>query len=74
MSYKIQLTVDAQLNQLLRARAKKSGLSVSSFARLALLKALQGKPEKLLDEAVSDIEAGRVESVSLTGFKKKKTK
>lgn len=40
MSHKIQITFDDQLNAFIKTRAKQSGLSVSSYTRLALFKLL----------------------------------
>ncbi len=68
MSYKIQITVDAQLNKSLKARAKEMGLSVSSYSRLALLSVLPRKNNKLLDQALEDVKANHTEPLSLAEF------
>lgn len=68
MSYKIQITVDEQLNKLIKTRAKQMGLSVSSYARLALISILPQKNKKLLDQAVEDIKSHRVEALTLDKF------
>ena len=67
MSYKIQITVDEELCELVKARAKQMGLSVSSYARLALMSALP-KNKKLLDQAVDDLNSGKVEALTLDEF------
>ena len=69
MSYKIQITVDKQLNRMIRARAKQTGLSVSSYARLVLMSALPRKNNKLLDQAIEDIKSNNVETLTLAKFK-----
>jgi hypothetical protein len=71
MSYKIQITVDEQLNKKIKARAKKMGLSVSSYARLALMSALPKKSNKRLDQAISDVHSNDVETLTLTEFNRK---
>lgn len=55
MSYKIQITIDDKLNKMIKARAKEMGLSVSSYARLALMSAVPRKENKLLNQAIVDI-------------------
>jgi len=67
MSYKIQITVDKQLNEMIQARAKQTGLSVSSYARLVLINALPLK-NKLLDQAIKDVSSGNVEALTLAEF------
>lgn len=67
MSYKIQITVDKQLNDIIQARAKQSGLSVSSYARLVLLNALPTN-NKLIDRAIEDVNSGNVETLTFTEF------
>jgi hypothetical protein len=68
MSYKIQVTVDKQLNKIVRTRAKQMGLSVSSYARLALISVLPKKNNKLLDQALRDIKSNDVETLTLDEF------
>lgn len=69
MSYKIQITVDEKLNKTIKARAKKMGLSVSSYARLALMNVVvPEKNNKLLDQAITDIRSGNIESLTLVEF------
>ncbi|WP_285896407.1 hypothetical protein [Coxiella-like endosymbiont of Rhipicephalus sanguineus] len=40
---------------MIKARAKEMGLSVSSYARLALMSAVPHKENKLLNQAIVDI-------------------
>jgi hypothetical protein len=68
MSYKIQITVDKKLNETIKARAKQLGLSVSSYARLALMSALPGGKNKLIDQAVEDVKFKNVEILTLDEF------
>ncbi len=68
MSYKIQVTVDKQLNKMVKTGAKQMGLSVSSYARLALLSGLLRKKDKLLDQAIRDIKSNNVETLTLAEF------
>ena len=68
MSYKIQITVDEQLSKTIKARAKQMGLSVSSYARLALMSVLPRKNNKLLDQAIEDIRSNNVEALTLAEF------
>ena len=68
MSYKIQVTVDKQLNKIVKARAKQMGLSVSSYTRLALISVLPRKNNKLLDQAIRDIKSNDVEALTLDEF------
>lgn len=71
MSYKIQITVDDELNKEIKKQARHLGLSISSYARLALLKAIPRKGKKsLLDQGIEDLKANRVETISLSNFKK----
>jgi len=67
MSYKIQITVNKQLNEMIQVRAKQTGLSVSSYARLMLINGLPLK-NKLLDQAIKDVNAGNVEALTLSDF------
>ena len=67
MSYKIQVIVNKQLNEMIHARAKQTGLSVSSYARLVLINALPLK-NKLLDQAIKDVNAGNVGALTLSDF------
>lgn len=69
MSYKIQITVDEQLNQVIKASAKKMGLSVSSYARFALMNVLSQKNNKLLDSALKDLASDDTEILTLEEFK-----
>lgn len=70
MSYKIQITVDEELNETIKARAKKMGLSVSSYARLALMSILprKNKNNKLLDQAIKDVKSNNLETLTLAEF------
>ena len=68
MSHKIQIVVDDEFNDEIKAGAKKMGLSVSSFARLVLTNVLRHGDKKLLDQAIHDIQSHAVESLSLTEF------
>lgn len=68
MSYKIQITVDETLNEMLRTRTKKMGLSVSSYARLALMSALPRSNNPLLDQALLDLQSDNTESLTLDEF------
>ena len=68
MSYKIQITVDEELNKTLRARAKEMGLSVSSYTRLALMSVVPHKNSKLLDQAIVDIQSNNIETLTLAEF------
>ena len=43
MSHKIQITVDDQLNEIIKEQAKKIGLSISSYARLVLINFVKQK-------------------------------
>ena len=68
MSYKIQITVDEQFNKTLKARAKEMGLSVSSYARLALMRVVPNENNKLLDQAIVDIRTNNIETLTLAAF------
>ena len=68
MSYKIQITVDEKLNKTVKAKAKKMGLSVSSYARLALMSVLSRKNNKLLSQAMKDVRSDNVETLTLKEF------
>lgn len=70
MSYKIQITVDERLSKTIKARAKHMGLSVSSYARLALISALPKNNKKLLEQAIEDVNTHDVESLTLAEFKR----
>ncbi len=71
MSRRIQITVDDQLGDVVKVQAGKMGLSVSSFARLALIGFLKsGGHSDVLDRAIADLKAGRVEGLSLAEFNK----
>ena len=62
MSHKIQITVDDTLNDVVKRQAHKMGLSVSSFSRYALREFLMSQKKiPLLDSAMADVKAGRVE-------------
>ena len=67
MSYRIQITVNKQLNEMIQVRAKQTGLSVSSYARFVLTNALPLK-NKLLAQAIKDVNAGNVEALTLSDF------
>jgi hypothetical protein len=68
MSYKIQITVDDQLNETIKSQAQAIGLSVSSFARLALMRLLPKKKTTLLDQAIHDLNSNNVEKLTLSQF------
>lgn len=68
MSYKIQITVDEELNETIKANAMKMGLSVSSYARLALMSLLSRKKDKLLTQAIEDIHSNNLEALTLAKF------
>lgn len=68
MSHKIQITVDDQLNELIKGGANGSGLSISSYARYVLKNVLTKKSIGLLDEAVKDLKTNKVESLTLNEF------
>ena len=68
MSHKIQITVNDELNNTIRELANKTGLSVSSYARLALINVIGKQNNKLLDNAINDIESGNTETISLEEF------
>ena len=68
MSYKIQITVDEEFNETLKTRAKEKGLSVSSYARLALMSVVPRKSNKLLDQAIADIRSNNIETLPLAEF------
>lgn len=68
MSHKIQITVDDKLNDTIKSRAKQMGLSVSSYARLALMSALPARPKRPLEQAIDDLHTGNIESLTLSEF------
>lgn len=68
MSHKIQITVDTEMNNLIKAQAQQMGLSVSSYARLAL-KSVLPKKTSLLDQSIRDITQNKVEPLTLSKFK-----
>jgi hypothetical protein len=70
MSYKIQITVDEQFSKTLKVRAKEMGLSVSSYARLALMRVVphDNKNNKLLDQAMVDIQTNNIDTLTLAAF------
>ncbi len=67
VAHKIQITVDEELNNTIKARAKKIGLSVSSYARLALVNAIN---YSVLDQALEDIKSHNVEALTLAEFQR----
>ncbi len=69
MTHRIQITVDDQLNNQIVAGAKTMGLSVSSYARLALISSLP-KGGGLLLRGLEDVKQGNVESLTLDEFNK----
>lgn len=71
MSHKIQITVDDQLNEIIKEQAKKIGLSISSYARLVLINFVKQKKVNLLDRAIRDIDSNNVEFLTLSEFNKK---
>jgi antitoxin component of RelBE/YafQ-DinJ toxin-antitoxin module len=68
MSHKIQITVDDQLNETIKNRAEQIGLSISSYARFVLKNFVAKKGDSLLDEAIKDLKANNVESLTLAEF------
>ena len=68
MSYMIQITVDEELNEAIRLRAEKMGLSVSSYARLALMSVVPYKNNKLLNQAIEDVRLNHLEALTLAEF------
>ncbi len=68
MSHKIQITVDEELNETIKVGAEKMGLSVSSYARLVLMSILPQKGNKLLNQALKDIQSDKVETLTLDEF------
>lgn len=69
MSYKIQITVDRQLDKQIKDGAEQMGLSVSSYARLVLKSVLSRKNNKLIDHAIEDIRLNKVDTLTLAEFK-----
>lgn len=70
MSHKIQITVDDQLNELIKGGASLSGLSISSYARYVLKNVLTKKDTAVLDEAVQDVKSNKVHVLTLEEFNK----
>lgn len=68
VSHKIQITVDDALNDTIRSNAEKTGLSVSAYARLILMRVLSQKKTKLLDQAINDVQSSNTETLTLTEF------
>ena len=68
MNHRIQIIVDDKLNKSIKAGAKKYGLSVSSYARLALMNGLSAKKGGLLAQGLHDIETNQVETLSYDEF------
>ena len=70
MNHKIQISVDDELNDLIKNGASKMGLSISSYARLVLLSVfLPQKNTGLLNLAMQDIKTGKVHPITLEDFK-----
>ncbi len=72
MNHKIQISVDDELNDLIKSGAEDMGLSVSSYARLILRSMLPKKSKKtkgLLNQGMEDIKKGRVHPITLEKFK-----
>lgn len=69
MSRKIQVTVDDSTGDMIRSCAASMGLSVSSFARMALINALPEKDTPLIQQALKDVKNGDVEHISLEDLK-----
>ncbi len=70
MRHKIQITVDDELYETITARAKQMSLSVSLYARIALVSALPQKKPGLLAQGLEDIRLGRVETLTRAEFNK----
>lgn len=66
MNHRIQIIVDDKLDKSIKLGAKKMGLSVSSFARLALMNGL--RKGNLLEEALADLKSNQVESLAYDEF------
>lgn len=69
MNHRIQIMVDEQLNKAIKTGAKKMGLSISSYARLALMNGLSQKKSNLLLQAMEDLYNNDTESLSFDEFK-----
>lgn len=72
MSHKIQISVDDELNDLIKSGAEEMGLSISSYARLILRSMLPKKNKKtkgLLSQGMEDIKNGKVHPITLEQFK-----
>ncbi len=69
MNHKIQISIDDELNDLIKEGARDMGLSISSYARLVLLSVLPQKNKGLLSQAVQDVKTGRIQPVTLEKFK-----
>jgi len=68
MNHRIQIMVDEKLNKSIKTGAKKMGLSISSYARLALMIGLTHGTTGLLMQAVKDVQNQDVEPLSLEEF------
>jgi antitoxin component of RelBE/YafQ-DinJ toxin-antitoxin module len=70
MNHKIQISVDDELNDLIKNGATKMGLSISSYARLILLSVfLPSKNKGLLNQAMQDVKTGKIHPITLEAFK-----
>lgn len=67
MNHRIQIIVDDKLDSSIKAVARKMGLSVSAYARLALINGLSHK--NLLLEAMGDVKSHNVEALTLDAFR-----
>lgn len=67
MNHRIQIIVDDKLDSSIKAGARKMGLSVSAYARLALMNGLSHK--NLLLEAMGDVKSNNVEALTLDAFR-----
>jgi hypothetical protein len=70
MRHKIQVTVDDDLHDIIKTRAKQMSLSISSYARLALISAIPQKKMGLLDQGLEAIRMNNVETLTLAEFNK----
>lgn len=68
MNHRIQIVVDEKLNKSIKAGAKKLGLSVSSYARLALMNGLSDNKNGLLAQAMREVETKQVDKITYDEF------
>ena len=68
VSHRIQITVNDELDSKLKTGASAMGLSVSSYARLALTANLLGKLDTLIAQAMRDHASDAVQTLTLDEF------